>query len=184
MKKTAIIAFSAFAIISCNNKEKTTQNTEIKQDSIKKPQEQVVTTASSGAVKMSSFKEVQEKINLKSDTVYITNYWATWCPPCRAEIPDFVKLQEKYKNQKVKITFVSLDDMKDHDSKVVPFVQANKMKNVVHIEPKELLEIKSIDKKLGDGIPITLIQKGDKKESRVGNMDEAELNKLITKYLN
>ena len=30
--------------------------------------------------------------------VVVINFWATWCPPCRAEIPDLVALQEKYKN--------------------------------------------------------------------------------------
>jgi thiol-disulfide isomerase/thioredoxin len=30
--------------------------------------------------------------------VVVINFWATWCPPCRAEIPDLVALQEKYKD--------------------------------------------------------------------------------------
>jgi thiol-disulfide isomerase/thioredoxin len=35
--------------------------------------------------------------------VVILNFWATWCPPCRAEIPDLVALQEKYRDQLVVI---------------------------------------------------------------------------------
>ena len=35
--------------------------------------------------------------------VTLVNFWATWCPPCRAEIPDLVKLQEQYKDQLIVI---------------------------------------------------------------------------------
>ncbi len=42
------------------------------------------------------------------EKVIIVNFWATWCPPCRFEIPELVRLQEVYKD-KIQIVGVSLD---------------------------------------------------------------------------
>jgi thiol-disulfide isomerase/thioredoxin len=41
--------------------------------------------------------------------VLIINFWATWCGPCKAEIPDLVALQEKYKDDLV-VLGISVDD--------------------------------------------------------------------------
>src|SRR6185369_14218983 len=41
--------------------------------------------------------------------VVVLDLWATWCGPCRMEIPSFIKLQEKYKEQGLEIVGVSLD---------------------------------------------------------------------------
>jgi len=41
--------------------------------------------------------------------VVLINFWATWCPPCRAEIPDLVALQDKYRDQ-IQIIGVSEDE--------------------------------------------------------------------------
>jgi len=43
------------------------------------------------------------------DKVTIVNFWATWCPPCRAEIPDLIALQNKYRDQ-LQIIGVSQDE--------------------------------------------------------------------------
>lgn len=53
-----------------------------------------------------------KKVNLqdfKGKTVFV-NLWATWCPPCRAELPSIQQLYNKTKGDKVQFVMLSLDD--------------------------------------------------------------------------
>src|SRR4030081_3426654 len=48
--------------------------------------------------------------------VVIVDFWATWCPPCRKEIPGFIKLQKEYKDKGLVILGLPLDrDVATHD---------------------------------------------------------------------
>ena len=42
--------------------------------------------------------------------VVVVNFWATWCAPCREEIPDLVRLQEAYRGRGVAFVGVSVDE--------------------------------------------------------------------------
>lgn len=64
--------------------------------------------------------------------VVLVNYWATWCPPCRAETPGLVRLAEQYKQQGLVVVGVSLDE----DTGVVrPFVEEYKVSYPILLPP-------------------------------------------------
>lgn len=68
--------------------------------------------------------------------VVIYNFWATWCAPCRAEIPDLVKLQDQYKEHLVIIGVLSEDEPGPHVSR---FAADYKINYPIVPENKELL---------------------------------------------
>ncbi len=60
--------------------------------------------------------------------VVLLDIWATWCPPCRSEIPFLIELQKKFKDKGVVIVGVSVDAEK---SKVVDFARDQKINYTV-----------------------------------------------------
>jgi cytochrome c biogenesis protein CcmG/thiol:disulfide interchange protein DsbE len=68
--------------------------------------------------------KVIELSKLKGKVVLV-NFWATWCPPCRAEIPDFIEVYNTYKSKGFEIVGIALDE--DGWSKVAPYIEKIKM---------------------------------------------------------
>ena len=67
--------------------------------------------------------------------VIMLNFFATWCPPCRVEIPELVNVRKKYAEKDVLIVSLSLDE----DAKVVPpFVEKMKMTYPVFMADREI----------------------------------------------
>src|SRR4051812_22876448 len=58
------------------------------------------------------------------DTVYVVNFWATWCKPCIQELPAFDSLLVVSKNTPVKILLVSLDFKEELQKTVNPFLKS------------------------------------------------------------
>jgi peroxiredoxin len=58
--------------------------------------------------------------------VIVLNFWATWCVPCKREIPEFVDLQKEYEAQGVQFIGISVDE-KETLGKVRPYVAEHSM---------------------------------------------------------
>jgi len=116
--------------------------------------------------------------NLKGKVVLL-NFWATWCGPCRAEIPDFSALYEEYKSKGFEIVGVSLDD--DGWDSVTPFVKKYKIPY-----PIVLGNGKVVDEYGGfEFIPTTFLidKKGNIVDKHVGMMNRAQLEKKLKDLL-
>jgi thiol-disulfide isomerase/thioredoxin len=56
--------------------------------------------------------------------ILVINFWATWCPPCKEEIPEFIALQELYADQNLQFLGVAIDDKESVDE-YLSFININ-----------------------------------------------------------
>jgi peroxiredoxin len=81
--------------------------------------------------------------------VVLVNFWATWCPPCRKEMPDLQSLYDKFKDQ----GFVVLAISDEEAAKVAPFISDRKISYPVMLDPGRKVN----DLFIVDGIPKSFV---------------------------
>jgi glutathione peroxidase-family protein len=73
-----------------------------------------------------------------SGKVMLVNLWATWCGPCRSEIPELVKLHKEFKSKGFEIVGLSTEDPTNSAESVKNFVQSFNMDYHVGWAPREV----------------------------------------------
>lgn len=107
----------------------------------------------------------------------VVNFWATWCGPCKAEMPMIVAAEKKFRSQGIVFIAASLDD--EQDQKGIPaFVEKNHITFPVWKGVRDS-DVERLD--LGEAIPATLfIGKDGLVYSRVkGELKNDDLEKRL-----
>ncbi len=121
----------------------------------------------------------------QEDTLYIVNFWATWCVPCVKELPVFDTLQGRYREKPVKVILVSLDFKDDYEDKITKFVARRKPQPEIvwFSETNANVFIPRIDDRWSGAIPATLIIRGEQKEFLEQTISVTDITDIADRWL-
>ncbi len=105
----------------------------------------------------------------------IVNFWARWCAPCRVEIPELIKTQEKYGKRGLTVIGIGLEDKAES---VRDFMKAYEMSYTVLLARTGGIELMQALGNSRAGVPFTVAigPKGTIVASKLGAMTRAELD--------
>ncbi len=131
--------------------------------------------------------DLMKRLNSNSDTCYVVNFWATWCGPCIAELPQFDIVAKKFQGKPVKILLVSLDFEEDYAKKIPRFVKKKGLQHeVVWLNETNANEfIPKIENKWQGSIPATLIfyKKNKYRKFFEGVVEANHITPLVSKQI-
>jgi thiol-disulfide isomerase/thioredoxin len=120
-------------------------------------------------VPLLTVNQLDERLSNGKDTIYLVNFWATWCAPCIEELPYFEKLTDMMKGKPVKVLLVSLDFKSKLETAVKPFVKKLNLNSEVFLinERSQQDYINRIDKNWSGAIPATLVVNANRRSRKL-----------------
>lgn len=113
--------------------------------------------------------------------VLVVNYWATWCHPCREEMPGFSRLQEKYQGKSVQFVGISIDTA----AKILEFQKTTPVTYPLLIGDMNVMESSA---KFGNthlALPFTAVfdKQGKLFSTKLGRLSESDLEKQLKELI-
>jgi len=124
--------------------------------------------------------------SLKGKTLLV-NFWATWCAPCKKEMPHLIKLYNNYKDKDFVLVLVSVDDKADKDGALKDYIKSVGIDFTIYYDAFKKQEdiVTNIDGNWAGEIPKTYIYDSEGKQVKIltGSQSyetfENEIKKLI-----
>jgi thiol-disulfide isomerase/thioredoxin len=109
--------------------------------------------------------------------VMVVNFWATWCPPCLEEIPEFVRMQGKLGNQGLQFVGIAVDNRVN----VREFAVKYHVNYPILVGEMDAIELARIAGNELGGLPFTVIvdRKGRLIGTELGGLNEQKLTAII-----
>ena len=128
-------------------------------------------TTGDKAVKLSDYK----------DKLVLINFWASWCPPCRAEIPGFINIQKEYKDKGFIILGLALEDKEAS----LKYAQEIGINYPIAYGIEQVHEVAGLYGNPNGGLPYTVLISPEQKVLSIfsGFLSEEKLKGMIEKHL-
>jgi thiol-disulfide isomerase/thioredoxin len=113
--------------------------------------------------------------------VLIVNFWATWCAPCREEIPVFVKMQENYRSKGLQFVGISIDQA----DKTLQFASNFGINYPTLVGSFDTVEVSRAAGNQRRGLPFTIVlnRKGDIVATELGGVTREKLESIVKPLL-
>jgi thiol-disulfide isomerase/thioredoxin len=123
----------------------------------------------------------EQRLDQWRGKVVVVNFWATWCAPCREEMPEFIKAQQQHGAQGLQFVGIAVDQA----DKVDQFAKEIGLNYPTLIGGFGAMEL---SKSLGNNLmalPFTVVldRKGDIVHTQLGELKPAKLKSIITQLL-
>jgi thiol-disulfide isomerase/thioredoxin len=143
-------------------------------------------TVSQTVVPVMNFNQFEPLLHRSNDTLYLVNFWATWCVPCREELPAIESIYKKYQNTKFKVLLVSLDFPNQLENRLKPFIREHDIKSEVILlnDPDQNRWIDKVDPSWSGEIPFSIIYNQNARKSFAQSFTFNELDSIIHLKIN
>ena len=137
-----------------------------------------ITSFAGDVVKKIKLAELNTLLESSKGKVVILDLWATWCPPCRKEIPGFINLYKKYKDKGLEIIGVAFDE--NGQEVVPPFMKTMGINYQVYLDGGDIARKYDLQ-----AYPTTLVYGKDGKVAgkHVGYVSEKEFEDELSELL-
>lgn len=123
----------------------------------------------------------QRSISEWQGKIQIINFWATWCPPCLKEIPEFIKLQAEYQDKNLQFIGIAIEDQ----AAVEQYIKTTPVNYPILIAGDEGISLSQQLGNLVNAVPFTLIinQQGQIIHRQPGELSKEKIIEIITPLL-
>lgn len=148
------------------------------------PGEVAIPEAGLAQLRASSFpdvRNVEQPYSQWQGKIVVLNFWATWCPPCREEMPMFSRLQDQLGERGVQFVGIGIDS----PSAIKEFDLRTPMRYPLLIGGSQSLDLARALGNPTGGLPYTIVfdRSGNPVMSRLGLVDEASLSATLQPLL-